>query len=185
MRSGHPKAHGERPLFDLSTSKMFLVLLIALLVVGPKELPGLLRTIGRYVGMIKRQAAEFRAQFDDAMRESELADLKKQVEDFGKDAQSAVHDAEAVFRKEAEDIKSDATSALDHASTTMKGDSAIERADLPALPIGESGGTSSADAALAAALDAASPPAEPIAEAKPVPQAAEAKPAPAPEKVGA
>jgi sec-independent protein translocase protein TatB len=66
---------------------------VALLVVGPKELPALLRTIGRYVGMIKHQAAEFRAQFEDAMRESELEQLKKEMESAGRDMAATVSDA--------------------------------------------------------------------------------------------
>ena len=86
-------------MFDLTSSKLLLLGMIALLVVGPKELPGLLRTVGRYVGMIKRQAADFRAQFDEAMKESEIADLKKQVEDFGKEAETAVRDARDVLRE--------------------------------------------------------------------------------------
>ena len=59
-------------MFDLSSSKLLILGIVALIVVGPKDLPILLRTIGKYVGMIRRQAAEFRSQFDEAMRESEL-----------------------------------------------------------------------------------------------------------------
>ena len=60
-------------MFDITSSKLLILGIVALLVIGPKDLPALLRTIGKYVGIIKRQAAEFRAQFDEAMRESELA----------------------------------------------------------------------------------------------------------------
>ena len=59
-------------MFDFTSSKLLILGIVALLVIGPKDLPALLRTIGKYVGIIKRQAAEFRAQFDEAMRESEL-----------------------------------------------------------------------------------------------------------------
>ncbi len=99
-------------MFDLSSTKLLLLGIIALLVVGPKDLPAMLRTIGRYVGMIKRQAAEFRTQFDDAMKESEIADLKKQMEDFGNEAQSAVKEAETAFHKEASALESEATKTL-------------------------------------------------------------------------
>lgn len=80
-------------MFDLTSSKFIILGLIALLVVGPKELPQLLRTIGRYVGMIKKQAAEFRSQFDEAMRETELATLKQEVETLGREAENAVTEA--------------------------------------------------------------------------------------------
>ena len=99
-------------MFDLGTTKLLLLGVIALLVVGPKELPGLLRTIGRYVGMIKRQAAEFRTQFDDAMKESELADLKAQVEDIGREAKSAMQEAEATLTKEVDNIQDEANKTL-------------------------------------------------------------------------
>src|SRR5215471_12981446 len=67
-------------MFDFTSSKLLILGIVALLVIGPKDLPALLRTVGKYVGIIKRQAAEFRAQFDEAMRESELAELRKSVE---------------------------------------------------------------------------------------------------------
>ena len=59
-------------MFDITSSKLLLLGIVALLVIGPKDLPVLLRTIGKYIGIIKRQAKEFRAQFDEAMRETEL-----------------------------------------------------------------------------------------------------------------
>ena len=60
-------------MFDFTSSKLLILGIVALLVIGPKDLPALLRTIGKYMGIIKRQANEFRAQFDEAMRESELS----------------------------------------------------------------------------------------------------------------
>ena len=100
-------------MFDITSSKLLLLGIIALLVVGPKELPGLLRTIGKYVGMIKRQAAEFRSQFDDAMRESEIADLKKQVEDIGKEASGAIKEAETAFQQEMSRVETETQAAID------------------------------------------------------------------------
>ncbi len=99
-------------MFDLGTTKLLLLGIIALLVVGPKELPGMLRTIGRYVGMMKRQAAEFRTQFDDAMKESEFAELKKQVEDIGREAHSAVKEAETTLTREVDAVQAEANKTL-------------------------------------------------------------------------
>jgi sec-independent protein translocase protein TatB len=87
-------------MFDLSSSKLLILGLVALIVVGPKELPLLLRTIGKYVGMIRRQAAEFRSQFDDAMRESELDTIKKDVEAMGQDMATTMREAELSVEKE-------------------------------------------------------------------------------------
>jgi sec-independent protein translocase protein TatB len=53
---------------------------IALIVIGPKDLPILMRKIGRFVGRMRGMAAEFRASFDELARQSELDELRKEVE---------------------------------------------------------------------------------------------------------
>lgn len=70
-------------MFDIAWSEMVLIGAVALVVIGPKDLPKALRTVGQTVGRIRRMASEFQGQFNEAMREAELADLKKQVEDVG------------------------------------------------------------------------------------------------------
>jgi sec-independent protein translocase protein TatB len=87
-------------MFDITSSKLLILGIVALLVIGPKDLPALLRTIGKYMGIVKRHAAEFRAQFDEAMRESELAELKKDVEKMGAEAEATVRAAELSVDKE-------------------------------------------------------------------------------------
>jgi sec-independent protein translocase protein TatB len=87
-------------MFDLSSSKLLIIGIVALIVVGPKDLPILLRTIGKYVGMIRRQAAEFRSQFDEAMRESELDTVKKDLETMGQDMEKTMREAEMSVDKE-------------------------------------------------------------------------------------
>lgn len=87
-------------MFDLSSSKLLILGLVALIVVGPKDLPILLRTIGKYMAMIRRQAAEFRSQFDEAMRESELDSLKKDIENVGSDMQKTMREAEMSVERE-------------------------------------------------------------------------------------
>ncbi len=69
-------------MLDIGWMELMVVGVVALLVVGPKELPGLLRTIGRYLGMAKRQAEQFRAQFDEAIRETEFEDLRREMDDI-------------------------------------------------------------------------------------------------------
>ena len=64
-------------MFDLGWSEMLIITVVAIIVVGPKDLPKMLRTLGRFVGQAKRMANEFTGQFQDALRESELEELKK------------------------------------------------------------------------------------------------------------
>ena len=53
--------------------------------IGPKELPTVLRSLGQWMGKIRRMANEFQGQFQEALREAELTDLKKHAEDITKD----------------------------------------------------------------------------------------------------
>ena len=77
-------------MFDITSSKLLLLAIVALLVIGPKDFPLLLRTIGKYVGIIRGHAKEFRAQFDEAMRESELSQLKKDVENIAQETEASL-----------------------------------------------------------------------------------------------
>jgi sec-independent protein translocase protein TatB len=67
-------------MFDLfDPSKIFLVGVVALIVIGPKDLPRVMRTVGQVVGRMRRMANEFQQQFNEAMREAELEDVKKEL----------------------------------------------------------------------------------------------------------
>lgn len=78
-------------MFDIAWSEMLLIGGVALIVIGPKDLPGALRTAGQAIGKIRRMASEFQGQFNDAMREAELTDLKKQVDDIGNSIQASTN----------------------------------------------------------------------------------------------
>jgi sec-independent protein translocase protein TatB len=78
-------------MFDIAWSEMLLIGGVALVVIGPKDLPGALRTAGQAIGKIRRMASEFQGQFNDAMREAELTDLKKQVDDIGNSIQASTN----------------------------------------------------------------------------------------------
>jgi sec-independent protein translocase protein TatB len=72
-------------MFDISWSEFLLIGVVALIVIGPKELPGVLRTLGQYTRKVRSMAADFQNQFQEAMREAEMGDLKKQVDDLAQD----------------------------------------------------------------------------------------------------
>jgi len=75
-------------MFDISWTEFLLIGVVALIVIGPKELPGVLRTMGQYTRKVRSMAADFQAQFQEAMREAEMADLKKQVDDIAQDVKN-------------------------------------------------------------------------------------------------
>jgi sec-independent protein translocase protein TatB len=74
-------------MFDIGWSELVVIAVVALIAIGPKELPGVLRMVGQWMGKARKMAAEFQGQFNEAMREAEMADLKKTFDDV-KDAAS-------------------------------------------------------------------------------------------------
>ena len=60
--------------------ELVIVFAVALIVVGPKDLPIMMRKLGRFIGHMRGMAAEFRASFDEMARQSELDELRKEVE---------------------------------------------------------------------------------------------------------
>jgi len=89
-------------MFDISWSELLILGIVTLVFVGPKELPVFMRTIGRYAGIVRRHANEFKGQFDAAMREAELDSMRKEVEQMQSSinaevmkAKSSIHDASA------------------------------------------------------------------------------------------
>jgi sec-independent protein translocase protein TatB len=66
-------------MFDIAWSELLLVAVVAILVVGPKELPGMLRSLGRMLGKLRRTADEFRKHFDDAVREAGGEEIQREI----------------------------------------------------------------------------------------------------------
>ena len=67
-------------MFDFDVGKLIVIGIVALIVIGPKDLPRVLRQVGQAVGKMKRMASEFQGQFMDAMREADVDNLKKDME---------------------------------------------------------------------------------------------------------
>ncbi len=67
-------------MFDIAWTEILIIAIVAILVVGPRELPAMLRTIGKFMGQMRRMAGDFQKQFNDAIRETELDDVKRGIE---------------------------------------------------------------------------------------------------------
>ena len=65
-------------MFDIGYSELLLIAIVTLLVVGPKELPNLLRTVGKWTGKARSMARHFRSGFDAMVREAEIEEMNKQ-----------------------------------------------------------------------------------------------------------
>jgi sec-independent protein translocase protein TatB len=68
-------------MFNIGWSEYLIIAVVALIAIGPKELPGVLRMVGQWVAKARKMAAEFQGQFQEAMREAEMADLKKSFDE--------------------------------------------------------------------------------------------------------
>lgn len=67
-------------MFGIDSPELLVIAIVALVVIGPKELPGLLRTWGKWMAQMRGMAAEFRGHVDEMVRQSELDEVKKQLE---------------------------------------------------------------------------------------------------------
>ncbi|MEZ5828858.1 MAG: Sec-independent protein translocase protein TatB [Hyphomicrobiales bacterium] len=80
-------------MLDIGWSELLVVAVVAIVVVGPKDLPKMMRTVGFYVGKVRRAASDFQRQFEDAMRESEAEDVRKNIESIRSGLESSSLDA--------------------------------------------------------------------------------------------
>lgn len=132
-------------MFELDWGKLLIIGIVALIVIGPKELPAVLRTLGQWTAKLRRMATEFQNQFHEAMREAELADLKKEVDEMTSQAKGyANFDPVADVRREfestqrqietsiAETPKSEAKSETSSASPASSSRTQAAPADSPA-----------------------------------------------------
>jgi sec-independent protein translocase protein TatB len=155
---------------DLSPTHILIVLIVALVVVGPKDLPKLLHRIGKFVGKMRGMANEFRASFDEMARQSELDDLRKEVEAMRKASQAAIPQDLGIEAQ----MKSDAEAAYlanweaSHAPSTDSVAVEPEPSILPP-PVAETP-AAPAKPKIARAKTVAKPKAETVAEAAPRPR---------------
>src|SRR5262249_6009560 len=100
-------------MFEIGWSELLLIAVVALIAIGPKELPTVLRTLGQWMSKLRRMASEFQSQFQEAMREAEMADLKKQVDDMTSQAHSyANFDPVSEVRRELESTQQQIETAM-------------------------------------------------------------------------
>ncbi|QLF70295.1 twin-arginine translocase subunit TatB [Peteryoungia desertarenae] len=95
-------------MLDIGWTELLVVSVILIVVVGPKDLPPMLRAFGKMTTRLRKTAGEFRAQFDEALREAELDDIRNTVNDVKKlNPAESLREAINPLRQMTEDIKSD------------------------------------------------------------------------------
>lgn len=166
-------------MLEVGWSELLVIAIILIVVVGPKDLPAMMRTFGRVMGRVRTMANEFRSQFDEAMREAELDDVRKGLSEVNKyNPATTIRDAVNPIRQLGQDIKSDLqkASAIPSKPAVDEGTSVTELASDPGVapePV-----KSEPVAAAAASKPAlASEPASAPSQVAATPPAAKAKPA--------
>jgi sec-independent protein translocase protein TatB len=127
-------------MFDIGWGELLVIGIVALVVIGPKELPGVLRTLGQAMNKVRRMASEFQGQFQEAMREAEMQDIKKSVDELSSSARDfTYYDPLADGPKPSMPSTSSATAAPPAPAETPPLPSpaetpALPAAETPALP---------------------------------------------------
>ena len=122
-------------MFDIGWSELVVIAVVALIAIGPKELPGVLRMVGQYMGKIRRMASEFQGQFQEAMREAEMADLKKQVDEMTDTAKGFTDfDPLASVKKEVDSFTADPLGSSTSSAASASPEAAAPSAPAPVSP---------------------------------------------------
>ncbi|MBR0812715.1 twin-arginine translocase subunit TatB [Bradyrhizobium diazoefficiens] len=116
-------------MFDIGWSELVLIGVVALIAIGPKELPGVLRMVGQWMGKARKMAAEFQGQFQEAMREAEMADLKKSFDEV-KEAATGFNPLTSLQKDVSDALRVDALDKPAETSTTT----AVDPPTTPTTP---------------------------------------------------
>lgn len=104
-------------MFDIGWSEMLLVAVVAIIVVGPKDLPKMLRAFGKAIGGMRKMAGDFQRQFDDAVREAELDEIRDLA---NKRSFAPLEDVKKSAREFEEKFRADMTGGASSATKTDK-----------------------------------------------------------------
>ncbi|OJU03948.1 MAG: twin arginine-targeting protein translocase TatB [Rhizobium sp. 63-7] len=95
-------------MLDVGWTELLVIAVVLIVVVGPKDLPPMLRAFGKMTTRLRAMAGEFRSQFDEALKEAELDDVRKTIGDAQKlNPMNSIRDAINPLRQTANEIKAD------------------------------------------------------------------------------
>lgn len=133
-------------MFGIDSPELLVIAIVALVIIGPRELPGMLRSWGRWMARARGMAAEFRGHVDEMVRQSELDEVKKQLEstpdldlqslDPTREIKGAIQDG----MTEGEKAVAEAKSAFDNPLSEPESAPQIAAADPPAQALPAAGG---------------------------------------------
>lgn len=154
-------------MLDIGWTELLVIAIVLIVVVGPKDLPPMLRAFGKMTANLRRMAGEFRSQFDEALRDADLDDVRKTIADAQSlNPANSLRDALNPIRQMGEELKSDLRKVTTPPVTAAEMPSVVS--DTPAAPasVSPSPAVPVAAVQLEVVPAVASAPAEPVA-AKP------------------
>ena len=163
-------------MLDIGWSEMLVIAVVMIVVVGPKDLPRMLRTFGKTTAKLRAMAGDFQRQFNDALKEAELEDVKKSV-----DSLRSLNPAAEIkkqlnpFEKAAADVRSGLDAAMKPAAEPAADAASASEVATPAEPL-KNGAAAMPSVSGPETMPAATP-VFPAASAEPPAAAAVAKPA--------
>src|SRR5882757_9539352 len=171
-------------MFGIDSPELLVIAVVALIVIGPKELPGMLRSWGKWMAKMRGMASEFRGHVDEMVRQSELDEVKKQIVettagldlqalDPTREIKSALNEGMA----EGEKALADAQDNLAKPSAEIASDSAPPALESAEETIAEAAPPPESAPAVTAAVETA-PSTEPEIAPPPAPAPPSAEPAP-------
>lgn len=135
-------------MFDLAWSEIALIGVVALIVIGPKDLPGAIRGVAQMVGKARRMAGEFQTHVDEMVREAKLDDVKREIDQFRNTVQNEVYKATQV-----DELKRDIVDPLKSTVADVERSFSDPSAAAPAAPAAPA--AAPPEAAVAAAASSA------------------------------
>ncbi|MCJ8520513.1 sec-independent protein translocase protein TatB [Pseudorhizobium tarimense] len=123
-------------MLDIGWTELLVIGIILIVVVGPKDLPPMLRAFGKMTANLRKIAGEFRSQFDEALRESEMDDVRKTIADVQKlNPSNALRDAINPLRQMGNEIRTDLekSTRVEKPSEPQKLETAATQAEKPDL----------------------------------------------------
>jgi sec-independent protein translocase protein TatB len=148
-------------MFDFDVGKLLLIGVVALIFIPPKDLPAALRQLGRLVAQARRIASEFQSHFNEAIRETELGDLKDEFSHLKKSAS-----LEGAMEKVAEIVEPASQIDVSKEYAPKQAAPPVESAPVESAPLPEPAGPPPAPAAAVPAQDAEKATETPVAESR-------------------
>ena len=122
-------------MFDVGYSELLVIAIVMIVVVGPKDLPKMLRAFGKATSKFRQMSGDFKRQFDDALKEAELDDVKKTLDSVKKlDPRQQVKDVLNPFKEATSGIRDDLTKAVQPKPATAPAPVMTAAVEAPAKP---------------------------------------------------